>query len=86
MSEFFGGGTTYEFEVQTAYMIQFLIGGTVPGIANSHNDSIRFQSGSLGYKTSFLPPLPQQHIINIIKHFYRQAVVLRGGDGMIEVF
>lgn len=49
-----GGGTHYEFEVDTAFMIQFLISGTVPGIDNGKIDSIRFQSGSLGYKTDDL--------------------------------
>jgi hypothetical protein len=46
-----GGGTAYEFEVQTAFMILFLTSGTVPGIADAPIESIRFQSGSLGYET-----------------------------------
>lgn len=49
-----GGGTSYEFEVQTAFMIQFLIGGTVPGMSGATIESIRFQSGSLGYETDDL--------------------------------
>ncbi|RXK59210.1 hypothetical protein ESA94_13800 [Lacibacter luteus] len=49
-----GGGTTYEFEVQTAFMIQFIIGGIMPGISDSRIDLIRLQSGSLNYQTDDL--------------------------------
>ena len=49
-----GGGTHYEFEVHTAYFINFIIGGTVPGLSDSHVIEFRQQSGSLGYKTDDL--------------------------------
>jgi ABC-type oligopeptide transport system ATPase subunit len=49
-----GGGTHYEFEVQTAYFINFIIGGNIPGLSESHIKEFRQQSGSLGYKTDDL--------------------------------
>lgn len=49
-----GGGTHYEFEVQTAFFINFIIGGYVPGLSESQITEFRQQSGSLGYKTDDL--------------------------------
>jgi len=49
-----GGGTHYEFEIQTAFFISFLLGFEVPGLPNSHIISFRQQSGSLGYATDDL--------------------------------
>ncbi|MEO7264587.1 MAG: hypothetical protein ABIW38_06715 [Ferruginibacter sp.] len=49
-----GGGSHYEFEVQTAYFVNFIIGGSIPGFPESHITEFRQQSGSLGYKTDDL--------------------------------
>ncbi len=49
-----GGGTHYEFEVQTAYFINFLIGASIPGLPECNITQFRQQSGSLGYKTDDL--------------------------------
>ena len=61
-----GGGTLYEFEVDSAYFINFLIGGGVPGLNDSHIIEFRQQSGSLGYKTDDL--LLKCLDINSIEH------------------
>jgi hypothetical protein len=49
-----GGGTHYEFEVQTAFFISFLLGCEVPGLPNCYIMEFRQQSGSLGYATDDL--------------------------------
>jgi len=61
-----GGGPLYEFEVDSAYFINFLIGGGVPGLNDSNIIEFRQQSGSLGYKTDDL--LLKCLDINSIEH------------------
>ena len=49
-----GGGNKYEFDVQTAYFINFILGTPVQGLDNYYIDEFRQQSGSLGYRTDDL--------------------------------
>jgi hypothetical protein len=49
-----GGGNRYEFEVQTAFFISFLIGCQIPGLPDSRISEFRQQAGSLGYATDDL--------------------------------
>jgi hypothetical protein len=49
-----GGGTHYEFEVQTAFFICFLLGVDIPGMINGQIIEFRQQAGSLGYETDDL--------------------------------
>lgn len=48
------GGSVYEFEVQTAFFLSFLIGCPIPGLPGSRIKGFRQQSGSLGYATDDL--------------------------------
>lgn len=66
-----GGGTSYEFEVQTAFMAYFLAGGIVPGLFDSQIQTIRFQSSSLGYRTDDL------YLECFNSHGTRQRVLLQ---------
>ncbi len=46
-----GGGTHFEFEAQTAFMVMMLIGTFMPGSEEERIIRLRQQSGSLGYAT-----------------------------------
>jgi hypothetical protein len=49
-----GGGEAFELSVQTSYFIYFMLGGYIPGMADTHITEFRQQAGSLGYYTDDL--------------------------------
>lgn len=49
-----GGGTQFEFETQTAFLIAMIIGTAMPGSESDRITRYRQQSGSLGYRTDDL--------------------------------